>query len=138
MKFYTILFTLFIFLVNCSTSKKTNNLEMPNPEASQVLDKNIPMGQDSINALFNRKVIYKNYKAIPLVHSGKATMKVCIDRKGDVISVEYLYAESTITDEKTIAKFLKAAKGYKYTPCLECPEETCGKTSMNLSINKFK
>ncbi len=88
--------------------------------------------------IFNRKVVFKNFKAIPMMMSGKVTIKVCINRAGDVTFTELIPNETTIKDKPTLKKCLIAAKGYKYTADNKSPAEVCGKTSMNLDINRFK
>jgi periplasmic protein TonB len=90
------------------------------------------------NGIFKRKVIYKNFAALPMTMSGKVVVKTCINRAGLVTYTEILQAESTIKDRAVLKKSLSAAKGYRYEPDNNAPKEQCGKLTINLDINRFK
>jgi outer membrane biosynthesis protein TonB len=89
------------------------------------------------NGIFSRKVIYRNYGALPMTQSGTVIVKTCINREGSVTFAEILPG-STITDRNILKKTLQAAKGYRYAPDKTAPKEQCGKLTITLDINAFK
>jgi outer membrane biosynthesis protein TonB len=90
------------------------------------------------NGIFKRKVIYKNYNALPMTMSGKVVIKTCINRAGLVTYTEILQSESTIKDRAVLKKSLSAAKGYRYEADNRAPAEQCGKLTISLDINRLK
>jgi hypothetical protein len=85
----------------------------------------------SMYDIFGRRVIYRDLSAtkVDITESGRVVIKICINRAGDVTYVELIPSETTITDNKTLKLYLKAARGYKFEPDLKAPKEQCGKLS---------
>jgi outer membrane biosynthesis protein TonB len=84
-------------------------------------------------SIFGRKPIFRNWKALPKVKSGKVAVKICVDRQGKVGFAEILELESTITDPSTLKQILRAAYGYIYEVSTTAPAQQCGKLSFRLS-----
>ncbi len=84
-----------------------------------------------------RKVMYKNYKALPMLKSGNVSVKVCVNRTGVVIYTEILQAESSIKDRDILKKCLSAIKEYKFESDQYAPKEQCGKLNIKFDISRF-
>jgi outer membrane biosynthesis protein TonB len=92
------------------------------------------------DGVFGRRVVYRDIKAVgeALNSSGTVAVKICVNRGGNVTYTEVIGRESTIKDNNTLKKFLKAAKGYKVQLDLSAPKEQCGKLIFkgDNSVNK--
>lgn len=86
------------------------------------------------NGVFGRKVIARDLQTIKSVvrGSGKAVVKVCINRAGNVTFAEIIQSETTFTDREGLKKFLQAAWTYKFQADLSAPKEQCGKLTFTV------
>lgn len=87
------------------------------------------------DGIFGRKVIYRNFKNIPMHTSGKIVFRVCINRAGTVTYIEIDFANTTIKDRNTLREAANAAKGYKFEPDLKAPREQCGILRFTINNN---
>ena len=86
-----------------------------------------------------RKVIYRDrsmLKGANPQQSGEIVMKICIDRKGDVVYVELDENESSIDDKEVLKNALRSMYKYKYEADATAPKEECGK--FTVSIDNWK
>jgi len=93
------------------------------------------------SSLINRRIIYRDLSRIESFStvSGTIGVKVCINRAGLVTYVELYPYETSITDKKTLKKYLKAVyNGYKFQPDLAAPKEQCGKLLFNINNSSKK
>ena len=90
------------------------------------------------DGIFGRKVIYRNYKNIPMHTSGRIVFRVCINRGGAVTYVEIDNTQTTVKDRNTLKEALTAAKGYKFEQDPKAPREQCGILRFTINNNTFK
>lgn len=87
------------------------------------------------DGIFGRKVIYRNFKNIPMHTTGKIVFRVCINRAGTVVYTEIDFTQTTIRDRNTLREASNAAKGYKFEPDLKAPKEQCGILRFTINNN---
>ena len=96
------------------------------------------------NGVFGRKVIYRNPNVVKQGfenQEGKLiTVKVCIDRAGNVRYAELLDMETNAVISASQAKqVIREFKKYKYAEDLSAPEEQCGKLKLRIqNINTLR
>ena len=84
--------------------------------------------------IFGRKVIYRaNVKKIT-EREGKMSMKLCVDRQGNVTYSEFLRDGSTIFDPNLVAKAEATAAKYRFEPDPTAPARQCGKLTFIFRI----
>ncbi len=83
------------------------------------------------DGVFGRKVVHVardyNFKL-----SGTMAIKICIDRKGNVVYAQIIEEETTVRDRSTLKKVLKLIKKYKFERDGSAPAEQCGKTRITI------
>lgn len=125
MKLYSFLLYCGLFVYSCTTVK---------PDAGSNATKKQKDYDPSGEGIFGRKVVYKDVSASKIVvsQSGVAAIKVCINPSGIVTEAEIIEAETTLTDQHAIKKYLSAAKGYRYQLKEKAPEKQCGKITFSI------
>ncbi len=90
------------------------------------------------DGIFGRKVVYvnRNYGNINL--KGTMSIRVCINRAGNVLTCSIIEDETTVTDRNTLRKVLKLVKKYKFERKQDAPKEQCGKTRIVVEDKRNK
>lgn len=81
--------------------------------------------------IFGRQATDTNRRGFPILKDSRTSIKVCVDRLGNVTFAEIIEKETTITDQATLKKYLKGAWGMKFQPDATAPVEECGKVVWN-------
>ncbi len=122
-----------LILANCAVKHKVNNNLLKNNIAQNkmYIISNAPEDSteveyimENINNLacnLDRKVTKRNWKALfkggtDNRPSGVITLKVYVNKAGDVKRADILYDQTTIRDIVYLERALNAAMGYKYEP----------------------
>lgn len=84
------------------------------PEIMQV-NKTIPKAR-------LRKIVYKPEIINPNSEAGVVTLKLSVNREGNVVNVKDIPSKSTTTNAEQIAVAKQSALQFRIEPCSECPE----------------
>lgn len=136
-------FTFSKLISNSNTSNSRHNLKSGDALFLGGQGKRTRDYDDSGSGIFERKIVKRNWRELyeggrQSKSNGKITVKICVDRAGDVRYTEILFDETTDTDPSNLKRALKAAKGYKFQEDKSAPPEQCGKLVFNMDINAFR
>lgn len=98
--------------------------------------KSMRWGEFSGDGLFNRKVIHRANVARLAVKQGKIVIKLCVDRKGDVVWVKYDRENSSLHNLDFIDRAENTAKEYLFEEDASAPQQQCGQLTFIFKIEK--
>ena len=112
-------------LVNISSNLISTNGRWNIPKETHQYD---PSGR----GIFGRKIVHRNFSEILAIKFNKQeetriVAELCINREGEVVSVELLEETTAIFSQDQEKKIIEGIKGYRYSKDLSAPKVQCGK-----------
>lgn len=89
-------------------------------------------GDGGGDGMLTRPIVFRANAARLAIEKGTAVFSICVNRKGDVVWVEYDSERSTISDASMIAPLEALMEEYKFEQDYSAPLQQCGKWTIKV------